>query len=210
MRNEKRVITQWDIRSQMNSSEEKRNIKGNKQKKGERKMGKVYVFKVQFKHRKSLWRRIEIIDSQTLGDFDRIIREGFSHSDYDHLSEFFTGQAWKSRGFGEIMPDGSGIGSKQKINQMGLTIGSKFEYVYDFGDDLQHVLTLEKIIESDEEVTYPRIAAKNKPKYHYCESCRDNNKKVIATWICHECIEYLCEDCLDAHDEECYIDEVVY
>jgi hypothetical protein len=42
---------------------------------------------------------------------------------------------------------------KKMINQLGLRIGNKMEYVYDFGDDLQHILTLEKIIESGEEVT---------------------------------------------------------
>jgi hypothetical protein len=173
-------------------------------------MGKVYVFKVQFKHGKSLWRRIEILDSQTLGDFDRIIREGFSHSDYDHLSEFFTGQAWKSNGYGEIMPNGTGEGSKKKINQLGLTVGSQFEYVYDFGDNLQHILTLEKVQEIEGGIKYPQVVAKSKPRYRYCESCKENNKKVVATWICHECIEFLCEDCLDAHDEECYVDEIVY
>ena len=107
----------------------------------------VYVFKAALKYRKGLWRRIEIKSNQTLGDFDHVIRKAFNHDIGDHLSEFFLGQVWRSEGFGEIDPSGSGSGAKKKINQLCLSDGDKIEYVYDFGDDIQHIITLEKIIE---------------------------------------------------------------
>jgi hypothetical protein len=178
-------------------------------------MERVYVFKVALKHRKGLWRRIEIKGIQTISDFDHIIREAFNHDTWDHLSEFFRGR-WSSGGFGEINPDGGGSGAKKRIEQLGLSEGDKLGYVYDFGDEIQHVAILEKIIEPEEGVKYPRVISKNKPRYRYCEACKDQGKKTIATWICIECSEekgrevFLCEDCLEREHEDHYADEILY
>jgi hypothetical protein len=177
---------------------------------------KVYVFKAALKYRKGFWRRIEIKGNQTLSDFDHIMREAFNHDTWDHLSEFFSGQVWRSEGFGEIEPGGGGSGAKKQINQLDLSEGDKIEYVYDFGDDIQHVITLEKIIEPERRVKYPRIVSKNKPRYRYCELCNKQGKKTIATWICIECSEdeqrevLLCEDCLMKEHEDHYADEILY
>ncbi|MBC2702435.1 MAG: plasmid pRiA4b ORF-3 family protein [ANME-2 cluster archaeon] len=125
---------------------------------------KVYMFKAALKHRKKSWFYIEIMGNQTLGDFDYIMREAFKHDIWDHLSEFFSGRAWKSKGYGEIDPDGGGSGSKKLIYQLALSEGDKLEYVYDFGDDIQHVITLESIAEPENEVEYPRIISRNKTR----------------------------------------------
>jgi hypothetical protein len=37
---------------------------------------------------------------------------------------------------------------KKMINQLGLRIGNKMEYVYDFGDDLQHIQTYTYIVKT--------------------------------------------------------------
>jgi hypothetical protein len=122
----------------------------------------IYVFKVALKHRKGRWYRIEIKGSQTLGDFDGIIREAFNHDTFDHLSEFYAGRVWNSKGYGEIEPFGGGSGADIPIDTLRLSEGDTLEYVYDFGDDIQHVITLEKIIEPETEVDYPRIVSKGK------------------------------------------------
>ncbi|MHC1608639.1 MAG: IS1096 element passenger TnpR family protein [Candidatus Methanofastidiosia archaeon] len=177
---------------------------------------KVYVFKAALKYQKGLWRRIEIKGNQTLGDFDHIMREAFNHDTGDHLSEFFSGRVWNSERFGEIEPGGSGSGAKKQIDQLGLTKGNTIEYVYDFGDDIQHVITLEKIVELEKKTAYPHIASKNKPRYRYCELCKKQGKNTIATWICIECSEeeqrevLLCEDCLEKEHEDHYADEILY
>ncbi len=122
-------------------------------------MEQVYRFKVALKLRKRLWRRIEAKGSQTLGDLDRIIREAFKHDVSDHLSEFFRGRVWRSEGLGEIHPGGGGSGDRKRIDRLGLSEGDKMEYVYDFGDDVQHIITLEKVMEADEAAKYPRIVS---------------------------------------------------
>ncbi|UCE38531.1 MAG: hypothetical protein JSW00_04690 [Thermoplasmata archaeon] len=179
-------------------------------------MSKVYEFKAAFKRRKGLWRRIQIKDDQTLKDFDSIMRKAFNHDKDDHLSEFFPGRAWRSKGFGEIDPTGKGKGSKLRIKTLGLSEGDKLEYVYDFGDDIQHIITFEKMVEPKKGTSYPRIIAKNKPKYNYCEACNKQGKKTKATWVCIECTNerekalFLCDDCLIKEHEEHYADELTY
>ncbi len=120
-------------------------------------MEKIFVFIVALKRRKSKHKSIEIERDQTLGDFDSIIRHAFGYDTFDHLSEFYKGKILGSEGYGEIYPDGSGSGSDLRISQMRLSTGEKLEYVYDFGDDIQHVITLEKIIDPTEGIKYPRI-----------------------------------------------------
>lgn len=179
-------------------------------------MKQVYRFRVALKRRKKLWRRIEIEGAQTLGDFDRIIREAFKHEMWDHLSEFYPGKIWDSKGSGEIHPDGGGSGAGKRIDSLGLSKGDKVEYVYDFGDDIQHIVTLEKIMEVEEAAKYPRIFSQNKPKYSYCEVCEKLGKKTIATWMCVECSNdkerevLVCEDCLIKKHEDHYAEEMIY
>lgn len=108
---------------------------------------------------KGLWRRIEINGDQTLGELDEIIREAFNYDPWDHLSMFFSGRAWKSDDFGQIEPGGQDVGAKTQINQLSLSEGDKLEYVYDFGDKIKHIITLEKIKES--EISYQTPCIKN-------------------------------------------------
>jgi hypothetical protein len=179
-------------------------------------MPKVYVFKVALKHRKGLWRRIEILDNQTLGVFDYIIRKAFKHDLSDHLSEFYLGRAGSSIGFGEIEPGGGGIGARKRINQIGLTEGQKMEYLYDFGDNIQHIIILEKITEPEKGVGYPRIVSQSRPRYRYCETCKKEGKKIVANWICITCSEeklrnvYICDNCAEKKHGDHYIEEIVY
>jgi len=178
-------------------------------------MGEIYSFKVDLKYRKGLWPRIEITSDQTLGDFDHIIRDAFIHDSYDHLSEFFRGQ-WPHGGLGEIYPLGGGSSAKKRIDQLSLSEGDKLGYIYDFGDEIPHVVTLEKIVEPEKGTEYPRVISKNKPRYDYCEICDRKGKKTIATWICVECSEeegrkvILCKDCLENEHEDHYADEILY
>ncbi len=176
---------------------------------------KVYVFNAALKNRTGIWRRIEIKDDQTLGDLDHIMREAFNHDIEDHLSEFFASNVWRSEGFGEIEPGGDGAGATKKIDELELVEGSTIEYVYDFGNDIQHVIKLEKFVEPVDGAKYPRITSKNKSRNRYCVSCKKIQKKTIATWICVDCTEeeqkqiLLCEDCLEEEHEDHYAEELL-
>ena len=179
-------------------------------------MRRVFRFRVALKYRRKLWRRIDVKGSQTLGDLDRAIREAFKHYLCDHLSQFFRGKVWQSEGLGEIYPGGVGDGAEKRIDSLGLSERDKLEYVYDFGDDIQHIITLEKIMEGVETVKYPRVVSQNTPKYSYCEVCEKLGKRTLATWICIECSNeaqrdvLVCEDCMVKGHEDHYAEEMLY
>ena len=43
---------------------------------------------------------------------------------------------------------------------------------YDFGDWIEHRLTLEEVAALEKGATYPRIVAQNEPQYQYCQACQ--------------------------------------
>lgn len=182
----------------------------------------IYQFKAALAYRKGLWRRIEIQGKQTLVDFDSELRDAFQHDSSDHLSGFWKlVRRGRSRRFrevdlGNINPFGEGEAADLAIAGLELAVGQELKYVYDFGDWIDHRLTLEAITEPQPGVVYPRIIDKSKPRHRYCRHCKAKGKKTVATWICIDCSNYeqedvlVCEECLVAHHEDHYADEVLY
>lgn len=179
----------------------------------------IYRFKVALKGRRGIWRRIEIRGDQTLADLDRIIRIAFNHDTWDHLGEFYSGKPWYRSGYGEINPNGGGEGAKIPIASLGLQEDDRIGYVYDFGSEIHHYVTLESMSEStDPAARYPLIVSRNNPRYKYCVECAASGKKNVATQVCLDCSgkrdsepEYICEDCgcADEHDDH-FLEEIVY
>lgn len=182
----------------------------------------VYQFKAAFKHRKGVWRIIEIQGKQTLAEFDDILRESFGHDTTDHLSGFWklvrrgNTRRYRKVELGSINPFGEGEAADLRIAGLDLKVGDRMEYVYDFGDWIEHVITLEEIKPPEPGVEYPRVAKRNRPRYKYCEHCKAEGRKTVATYICIECSMeegrevLVCEDCLYKHHEDHYADEYVY
>jgi len=182
----------------------------------------VYSFKAALKYRKGLWRLIEIQGKQTLGDFDDILREAFKHDTSDHLSGFWKlvrrgkGNRYREIDLGNINPFEGGGAEDLTIAGLGLQVGDKLKYVYDFGDWIEHEITLETVAPPQARTKYPLISEQSKPRYKYCEHCKDEGRKEVATYICIECSDdeqrevLVCEDCLDKHHEDHYIDEMIY
>jgi hypothetical protein len=182
----------------------------------------VYRFKAALWHRAGLWRTVEIQGKQTLAGFDAILRDAFEHDSFDHMSGFWKrvrrgkSKRYREVDVGDINPFGEGSGSEVHIAGLGLEPGDELKYVYDFGDWIKHRITLEKIVEPEAEVKYPRIVAQNKPRYRNCETCLAQGRKTRATWICLECSSFqertvvLCEECLVREHEDHYAEEILY
>lgn len=174
-------------------------------------METVYRFKAALKYRRGLWRRIEIKGSQTLGELDRLLREAFQHDLSDHLSEFFR----KGEGLGALNPFEATPAARLKLHRLGLAVGERLGYVYDFGDWIEHVVTLEQIGPPEPGVTYPRVVAQNKPRYRRCAACAAKGIQATATWICIECSNeqqkdvLLCDGCVEDHEDH-YTEEMIY
>jgi len=181
----------------------------------------VYLFKAASKYRPSLWRRIEIQGKHTLADFHKILRNAFSH-DMDHMGGFWRliprghGHRFREIRLGDVDPFGDGTGADIRIAELGLAEGDKLKYVYDFGDYIEHEITLEAINVPLNDVRYPRILEQNKPRYRYCERCKSEGRKTIATYICVDCSNdqqqevRVCEFCLELAHEDHFAVEILY
>ena len=182
----------------------------------------VYRFKAALSRRPGLWRTIEIQGEQTLAKFDAILRDAFQHDTFDHLGGFWKlvrrgeGKRFREVDVGDVDPFGGGSGAGVHIAGLELKPGDELKYVYDFGDWIEHRITLEECVEPEKRVKYPRIVARNKPRYRDCQTCRDRGRQSRATWICIECSNrqqrdvLVCEDCLRREHEEHYAEEIVY
>ena len=183
---------------------------------------RVYRFKAAFRYRPGLWRTIEIQGKQTLAELDMILRDAFEHDVFDHLGGFWKrirrGQSKRFReiDLGSVNPLGGGDGAGIQIAGLELKPGQQLAYVYDFGDRVEHRLTLEAINEPESQSKYPRVAARNRPRYRYCQSCANQGQKERATWICIECSNQqeqsvlLCEKCMDQQHQDHYAEEIMY
>jgi hypothetical protein len=130
---------------------------------------KVYRFQAQAGYAKKK-RVIEMLGKHTLGIFDDVMREAFDLDAMDHLSEFTriirrgAGKRPHESPYGELNPFESTPAAKVHLAGLGLEIGAELQYVYDFGDWLEHRLTLENIGEQEQDVNYPRFTNLPSPK----------------------------------------------
>lgn len=181
----------------------------------------VYRFKAVLVHRRGLWRVIEIQGLQTLADFDSVLRDAFNHDFSDHLGGFWKrvprGRTRRFReiDLGYVDPFGGGDAAGLRIAGLGLEVGDELKYVYDFGDWIEHHITLDAILEPKKS-EYPRIVDQNVPQYEDCQSCQAQGRKSRATWICLECSDeegravLVCDDCLGRAHEDHYAEEILY
>ncbi len=122
------------------------------------KSGAIYQFKVTLKEsHPPIWRRIQVPDC-TLGELHEVLQVVMGWEDC-HLHQFIV----RGEYFGPLDPEDlhwgmeKGDEDKISISQVART-GRKvrFTYEYDFGDSWQHEILLEKILEPEPNVAYPR------------------------------------------------------
>jgi hypothetical protein len=117
---------------------------------------------------------------------------------------------------GDVNPFGGGAGADVKIASLELAAGDQLKYVYDFGDWIEHRLTLEAIAPPERRVAYPREVARNKPRYAQCVECQAKGRQSVAKWFCLECSNRggeairLCDACAQRHHQDHHIEEILY
>lgn len=134
----------------------------------------IYQLKITLKYMKPpVWRRIQVDSTITFKILHQLIQAAFDWEDY-HLHEFRLksreGSARQPSLFAlnEVLitnteiPNDFGLGEPSFEEKHGVLEDyfkkekDKGLYVYDFGDDWQHEILLEKIVPAEEGVTYPR------------------------------------------------------
>jgi len=133
----------------------------------------LYVFKVSLSHNKKIWRRIEILGNQSLDQLHESIFYAFDRYDPHMYSFYLTKSGSKSRKrFSEapefthpfMLEEDFGLphkqiqdASKTKISDLTLKEKTKLEYLFDFGDEWLHEITLEKISDIFPKKKYPLV-----------------------------------------------------
>ena len=108
---------------------------------------KLYTLRLELLNIEPLiWRRIQIAGDASLGYLHHTIQAAFGWEDA-HLHEFEVGaQRFVSvSATGEAPPDDAEDESKQAIEGVAAEVGDALGYRYDFGDDWEHRIVVERI-----------------------------------------------------------------
>jgi pRiA4b ORF-3-like protein len=146
---------------------------------GERKHDRVFVLKVALKGAKRIWRRIAIRGSQTLEDLHWIIYDAYDRYDEHLYAYYFPGYPSRAKraldrfvGIVEyvhpmVLEEADPFAdhrihdaSRTTIESLKLTQRQKFDYLFDFGDEWWHELTVEQISGEPDQEAYPRVIEK--------------------------------------------------
>nr|WP_277351921.1 plasmid pRiA4b ORF-3 family protein [Arthrobacter sp. SF27] len=119
----------------------------------------VYQLKIMLRNSKPpIWRRLLVPSSVRLDELHNTIQASFEWMDY-HLHNFREGD-WPGTLYGPVDPEPFG---DSEIDERTVSLheileaeGDKFVYTYDFGDDWEHVITLEKVLDPSEGDQLPR------------------------------------------------------
>ena len=136
----------------------------------------LYIVKVALAGQKDIWRRIAIRSDQTLDDLHSAIFRAFNRFD-EHLYSFYVLPAGRRRAaleegveytspvmiqdanpFGGVPTENAGLTA---IASLGLTTGRRLRYLFDFGDEWWHDITVEQTDGSTEPRRYPRVIEKH-------------------------------------------------
>ncbi|MBC8458438.1 MAG: DUF1841 family protein [Deltaproteobacteria bacterium] len=128
----------------------------------EKTLKQFYQFKITLKGiRPPIWRRIQVPGDYTFWDLHVAIQDAMGWLDY-HLHAFHilnpeTGFKEEISGLDDSSWDDHQVtlGWERKISLYFTPKNNKALYVYDFGDDWQHDVKLEKILPEEKNVKYP-------------------------------------------------------
>ncbi len=134
-----------------------------------------YLLKVQLKNQKPpVWHRLVVHASTHFSELQSKILRAFNFCN-DHLSSFFLGtnigcpEICTSQYPGELEPD-------YEIGQiLGTNIGAKLTFLFDFGDDWEFLITLEKILDDPKDVPARTIMHKGGPVEQYPDYDEDED-----------------------------------
>ena len=118
-------------------------------------MSNIYQMKVTLMDSKPpIWRRIQVPSDISLSKLHHILQAVMGWTD-SHLHQFVAGD----KIYGVPDPDyGFEVINERrvKLSQMAKGEKAKFRYEYDFGDNWQHQLLVEKVLPAEPGVHYPR------------------------------------------------------
>jgi hypothetical protein len=101
-----------------------------------------------------VWRRLQFRADTRLDHLHEIIVAAFGWQDY-HMHVFASGPDQ----FGPPDPElGFTDERRVSLSQLISGVGDRLRYTYDFGDDWQHEIVVEDLLDADPEIHYPLLA----------------------------------------------------
>jgi len=138
----------------------------------------IVVLKVALDGRRGIWRRIAVKRDQTLDDLARAINRAFDRNN-DHLYAFYVGQKTGKPTRRQIVSasrryphpnatdpflEREGVernAANATLASLRLAEGQVFYYLFDFGDEWWHIITVEQTkAEEAPEQQYPAVLAR--------------------------------------------------
>lgn len=122
------------------------------------KQKQIFSFKISLNYiRPEIWRQIEVESDLTFYDFHLMIQEAMgwtnTHLHIFMIDDFVIGDAGEDACEYGDPPDWDE--KEKKLNQLFSKAGEQVFYVYDFGDNWEHTITLEAVKEKEKGVKYP-------------------------------------------------------
>lgn len=117
----------------------------------------IYQLKVTLRHSKPpIWRRIQVPANTRLDQLHRILQLTMGW-DNSHLHQFKVGQRY----YGMTEPESDfdlDMEDERKVTlaQLAPGVKKKLLYEYDFGDSWEHEILVEKIMQPEPGIAYPR------------------------------------------------------
>jgi hypothetical protein len=128
---------------------------------GRKQESKIYQLKVTLRDSKPpIWRRLHVSADTSLEKLHIILQIAMGWTD-SHLHQFIIDNEYYSQPEFDLGDFDHKVQNEKrvKLSQLGLEPKRKFFYEYDFGDGWEHEILLEKILEREEGVNYPRCVA---------------------------------------------------
>ena len=123
----------------------------------------IYQLKVTLRGSKPpIWRRIQVPGAYTLDDLHAVLQVVMGWHDA-HLHQFIVGPTYYAPPEFELDDpfglDATEDSARVTLRRVAPQEGAKFIYQYDFGDDWEHAILVEKILPPDPAVRYPVCVA---------------------------------------------------
>jgi pRiA4b ORF-3-like protein len=114
--------------------------------------GSIYQLRIALQEiQPPIWRRLQVPHTTTLAQLHGVIQDAMGWQHY-HLYRFTI----RDQHFEQPDPEGEGKDATGvKLRDLAVDVGETFEYVYDFGDDWHHDVTLEDRVQPVPEADYP-------------------------------------------------------
>ncbi len=103
--------------------------------------------------RPPVWRRLQVLSSTTLGEFHHVIQVAMGWYG-GHLHEFVIGGMRYGSDDGDGWDGPPNDEWRARLARVA-PLGTRFRYDYDFGDDWQHDIVVEKVLAAIPGATYP-------------------------------------------------------